>query len=155
MVWYNRGKHIIFDRTEATMGELPLDLLTDIIRVCLMKTTYSVDIDAHEQFDDIAASEIVCTSYSARGDGVELTTKVITRQDDPDRTIFDADNHTFTSIGGAVNDTFDQVAIVREQDAGATDANTELLAHLLTPEQTTTGGSITLVWNAAGVLQAT
>jgi hypothetical protein len=143
----------MFDRSEGTMGELPMDLLTDIIRVALMKTTYEVNIDSHDQFDDVEASEIVCTGYAARGDAVELTTKTITRQDDFDRVTFDADNHTFTSIGGAVNDTFDQVVIMREQDASATNANTELLAHLLTPEQTTTGGTVTLIWNAVGVLQ--
>lgn len=156
MVFYNRGKHIVMDPNTATgLGETPFDLLTDIIRVALMGTAYAINIDTHEQFDDISANEIVVTGYTARGDGRELGTKTITRNNSFDRIEFDAADLVFSAIGNMTNQTFDQIVIMREQDAGATDANTELIAHRDIQGLTTNGGDVTLQWNVDGILQLT
>lgn len=155
MVFYNRGKFIIMDASAAGVGEPPLALLLDRILIALMKTTYAINIDTHEQFDDVSASEIVATGYVARGDGNQLTGKATARDDPNDRTEFDATDLIYTTIGNGANDTFDQIIVMREQDAGATNVNTELLAHAAVPSTTTNGGNVTLVFNVEGLLQLT
>ena len=160
MVWYQRGRHIVMDpNTASGLGETPLNLLLDIIRIALMKTTYSINVDTHEQFDDIAASEIVADNYAARGDAIQLGTKAIARNDGADQVEFDAADHTYVGIGhsggGTNNDTFDQIVVMREQDAGATDANTELIGHVGVGSTTTNGGDVTLVFAGTGLLQLT
>lgn len=153
MVWYNRGKHIMMDPSAAGVGEAPFALLLDVIKCALMKTTYTIDIDLHAQFDDISASEIVATNYTARGNA--LASKATTLDLTNNRAEFDAADLVFTTLGNGANDTFDQVVICREQDASATAANTELIAHVSVASTTTNGGNITLVFNAEGILQLT
>lgn len=153
MVWYNRGKHLQADPNAVGVVEGPYLLLLDVIKIALMQTTYSPNIDTHEQFDDISASEIVATGYTARGNGIQLTTKVVVRDDTNDRAEFNADFLSYTGIGNGTNDTFDQISVMRETDAGPTNANTELLATVVVASTTTNGGTITLVFDAQGLLQ--
>jgi hypothetical protein len=158
MVWYNRGKFIIFDRTAAGVGEPPLDLLLDMVKIALMLEAYVINIDTHEDFADIVVSEISnssVTNYTARGNGIELASKAIARDDAADQSEFDADDLVYTAIGNGTNATFDQLVVMREQDAGATDANTELLAHATVSATTTNGGNVTLVFNTDGLLTLT
>ena len=158
MVWYNRGKFITFDTTAAGVGEPPYAPLLDKIIIGLFLASYSINIDTHEQWDDIAVSEISnssVTNYTARGNAIELASKAIARDDTNDRSEFDADDLVYTAIGNGTNATFDQIVVAREQDAGATDANTELLAHTTVSSTTTNGGNVTLVFNAEGLLQLT
>ncbi len=155
MVWLNRGKHTIFDRTAASVGEPPLDLLLDRVLIALMQTSYTPNIDTDEQFDDISASEISALGYVARGDSNPLAGKGIVVDNTNDRSEFDATDLVYSSIGGGPDDTFDQIVVMREQDAGATDANTELIATVVVPSTTTNGGNITLVFDAEGLLHIT
>ncbi len=157
MVWYNNGKVIILDPSFAGVGEAPLELLLDRIVPGLMKTTYSIDIDADLQYDDISASGIVATNYIEPGNAssVELGTKATTVDNTNDRAEFDAADTVYTSHGNGANDTFDQIVITREQDASISEANTQLIAHTTVSSTTTNGGNITLVWNAEGILQIT
>ena len=68
---------------------------------------------------------------------------------------FDAADPVYATIGNGANDTFDQIVVIREQDAGVTNANTELLATAFVPSTTTNGGNITLIINVEGLLQLT
>lgn len=157
MVWYNRGKFIILDASAAGVGEAPLALLLDRVIIPLMRAAYSIDIDAHGQFGDagVSTNEIVATSYTARGNAIQLATKATTQNDTADRAEFDADDLQYTGIGNGTNDTFDAIIIAREQDAGATDANTELIAHTAVNPTLTNGGNVTLVFDGAGILHIT
>ncbi len=151
MVFYNRGKHITFDTSAVGLGEAPYAPLLDVMKIALMRVAYAINIDTDEQFDDIVANEIVATSYTTRGNA--LASKTMTRDDANDRTEFDAADLVFTAIGNGTNDTFDEIVILREQDATPTNANTELIAHATVGATTTNGGNITLVFNAEGLLQ--
>lgn len=149
MVWFNRGRHITFNTSAAALGEAPYAPLLDVMKIALMRAAYTIDIDTHEQFDDISANEIVATGYTTRG--FVLASKTMTRDDTNDRTEFDAADQVFT-IGNGTNDTFDQIVICREQDSTPTAANTELLSHAVVPTTLTNGGQITLAFNAEGIL---
>ena len=158
MVWYNSGKVIILDPSFAgvpPVGEPPLELLLDVIRVALMDTTYAINIDTHVDFDDISASEIVATGYTPRGNAIALASKTIVVDNTNDRAEFDAADLTYTAIGNGANDTFDQIVVMRAQSAGETDILTLLIAHTTVSTTATNGGNITLVWNAEGILHIT
>ena len=161
MAFFYRGKHIFFEPSVSGIGEPPFDLFSDVIVPGLMKAApdanaYVFDPENHNQYDDISASGIVATSYVEPGNASSLpiTSPTITRDDPNGRTEYDGADTPYT-IGGAVNDTFDQVVITREQTSGKSEANTELIAHSTVGATTTNGGTITLIWNAEGILQST
>lgn len=159
MTWYNHMKAIMFDPsfpTAPAVGEAPLALLLDIIRVPLMRAAYTFDAD-HEAWGDagVSSNEIAATGYVADGDGRALATKVVTQDDANDRGELDADDLAFLAIGNGLNDTIAEIILFREQDAGPTDANRLLVAHTTVPSTTTNGGDVTLVWNTEGILHLT
>ncbi len=151
MVWYNRGKFVILDASAAGVGEAPLALLLDIVKVALIEAAYTFDND-HEQFDEVT-NEGTATNYVTRGNA--LGTKATTQDNTGDRAEFDAADTVFSSLGNGGNMTFTQIVILREQDAGPTAANSELMAHSAVGSTTSNGGDVTMVWNAEGILQIT
>lgn len=149
MVWYNFGKLIILDAGHTNA----VDLTNDTIKVALMKTTYSIDIDTHDFLDDVTASEIVATNYTTGFSGGGTLGTKATNQDNPnDRAEFDAADQLFSSIGNGSNDTFDQIIIYKSITSNAA---SPLIAHATVTSTTTDGGDITLVWNPEGILHIT
>lgn len=150
MAWYASGKLAVIDSALSTLtaGEAPMDLLGDVIKVALMDETFSFNATGHDHFDDVSSAEISATSYSSRGNQLDNPTASL----DTSTAKFDADDEVFSSIGGGVNDTFSNIVIIREQDAGVTNANTLLLAHTTVASTTTNGGDITLTWSSSGIL---
>lgn len=149
MVMYNRGKHLFADPTQAT-AEAPFLFASDVIKLALMDESYVLDIDAHDHFDDIVADEITATNYTSRGQ--EIGSKVSSQNDTDDRAEWDCADELFSSIGGAANDTFDQVVGLREPDSGASDANSELLSHHACAATLTNGGDITIAIDSTGLI---
>ena len=100
---------------------------------------------------------LVATDYIEPGNAssLQLLGKTITRNDTTDLATLDANDLLFTGIGNGVNDTFDQIVVTREQDAGITEGNTELIATVIVPTTLTNNGNITLVFAAAGLIQVT
>jgi len=150
MVWYNGGKLRILNASHAEA----IDLVADTINVALMKTSYTINIDTtgHEHFDDVSASEIVATNYVVFGGGTEaaLASKAVAADDTNDRAEFDAQDLTYSNIGNGSNDTFDQIIIYKDT---ATASTSSLIAHATVNSTTTNGSSITLQWDAQGILQ--
>lgn len=144
----NKGKKVIFDHSDSQA----VDLLADNIRVALMKVAYSADIDAHDHWDDsgVSAQEIVATGYTSPGDAINLGSKTMTRDDANDRTEFDAADHVYSSVGGATNDTFDNILILKWTGTAST---SPIIAYSDVASTATNGGDITLVWDAQGILQ--
>ncbi len=160
MVWYNTGKSIFMDprfNWGTAMPEPPFEIMLDVIWVALMQVAYVIDIDAHMDFADtgVATNEIVCTGYTARGDGVAMGGKGVTVNDTADRAEFDANDHLYSAIGNGTNDTFDEIILGRENTTTPTDASSPLIAHSTVSSTTTNGGDVTLVWHADGILQIT
>lgn len=154
MAWYNSGKGAILHPSMSTplsIGEAPFSLNSDVIKVALMASGYSFDAD-HDFFDDAVANEISATNYSSRG--AALTSKTFTIDTTNDRAEMTCDPLTFSSIGNGANDTFTQIIVLREQDSGASNANSILVAHTSVASTTTNGGDITLNFSAEGLLQA-
>ncbi len=150
MVWYTTGTHLFIDGAAANT-EPPFQFSSDIVRVALMLTTY-VFAHTHLDFADVSASEVTVTNYTARGNGIQLANKVSNLDLPNTRSEWDADDLAYNSIGNGANQTFDQIIVLREPDAGATDGNSQLLAHSSAPSTLTNGGNVLLEWNVEGIL---
>lgn len=148
MVWFNFGKQIILDQSHTNA----VDLINDTIKVAVMKTSYAINIDTHDFLDDVTASEIVATNYTAGfSGGGTLAGNAITLDTTNDQAEFDATDQTFTSLGNGSNDTFDQIIIYKSITSNAA---SPLIAHATVNSTLTNGSDVVLVWNAAsGILQ--
>jgi hypothetical protein len=153
MVWYNRGKYLFLYGSGAA-AEPPFEFNTDLIKVGLMKASYTF-ATTHNVWTDASGDEIVASNYTARGDALALAGKTATEVDGSNLAKWDATDHTYTGLGNGSNDTLSEIIIMRAPDAGESSANTELLAHTTVGSTLTNGGDITLVWAAGGILQLT
>jgi len=162
MVWYNNAKCCALSPEYLGTGggtavpEGPFDLLADTVKIMLMLTTYTINIDTHQDVADIITSEISnssVTGYTARGDATPLGSKTVTLDTGGDRGEFDAADLVYTAIGNGTNATFDQIVVIRERATGPADADTLLVAHATVSSTLTNGGNVTLVFNAEGLLQ--
>ncbi len=157
MVWFNVGKLRILNPS-STSFEAPLLLTSDIVRVALMATTYTINIDSDLLFGTtgVSTNEVsTVTGYTARGDGRALASKAFAQDDTNDRAEFDAADLVYSSLGGTSDQTFNQILILRAPDASESNNSCDLIAHAAVSSTTTNGGNITLVWNAEGILQIT
>lgn len=85
-VFYNSFKHRLLDGT--------IDLDTDDIKVMLVTSAYSPDIDTHTVVGDVT-NEVSGTGYTAGG---ESLTSIDASQDNTnDRGVYDADDVSWTS----------------------------------------------------------
>jgi len=133
-----------------------MDVLADSIKIALMEeAVYVFNPDTHQDFADISTDEITATSYTARGNGISLASKTVTLDTGGDRAEFDAADLQYTGIGNGLNDTFDQIVVMRERATAPADADTLLIAHSAVSPTTTNGGNITLIFNVEGLLQIT
>ena len=156
MAWYNRGTALQLDPCGFSVGEAPVALLLDVVTIGLMTAAFTFDAD-NVTYSVITANGIVATNYTEPGAAGShaLAGKGVTQDDANDRGEFDATDLVFTSIGNGANDTFEDIVVCRQQDAGMTEANTQLFANAAVGATLTNGGNITLIWNAEGILQIT
>jgi len=136
---YNRGAYVIakYDVESVTWG------------VMLMKNSYSPDRD-HDYVDDISADECDATNYVRKA----IANPAISVDDANDRIEIDSDNPTtWTSLGGAVDNTLGGFVIYRNSGA---DATSELVAWIDTVTGTpdfdfvTQGGDFSIEFGADG-----
>lgn len=108
-----------------------IDLLSDTIKAVLVDTgVYTVDINAHDFYNDLGASIV--------GANVSLSGKSTTGG------VFDAGDITFTTVSGSTVE-----AIVLYKDTG-TAATSQLIAYIDTATGlplTPNGGDITITWS--------
>lgn len=132
---YNRGKKEFFDGN--------IDLVTDDIKVALVTSTYTPNIDTHEYFDDIT-NEVVGTGYTAGG--ASLTTKSVTKDDTNDLAYYDADDVTWSSS------TITARGAVLYKNTG-TASTSALIAYFdFGSDQSSSSGNFTIQWAAAGII---
>jgi len=153
MAWYNHGKLIILNPS-AVAQQAPFLLLSDVIKVSLHDSSYTMSTDSDEFYTDLS-NEIAPTAYQEES----LLSKTVVRDIANDRAEFDAADTVFdgtgdAGIGNGTNATFTDIVIWRQLDASTgSGADWDLLAHDDTFSATTTnGGDVTLVWNTEGIL---
>lgn len=133
-VFYNNGKKKLID------GSIDMD--TDTIKVALVTSSYSPNIDTHDFFDDIT-NEVSGTGYSSGG--YTLANKTVTVDTTNDRAVFDADD--ITSASTTV--TFRAAIIYKSTGAAAT---SPLIAYIdFTTDRVYTAETVLISWSSSGI----
>lgn len=138
---YSKGLEKILDET--------IGVSSSTLKVMLLKTTYTADSD-HDGVDDLSAYELDATGYTdGYGGGGRMTATVtIGRDTTNNRVVLALDDITWTSIGGATNDTIGGAALIHE--TGGTDASSIPIAFFDLSDTPTNGSGITLDFTALG-----
>jgi hypothetical protein len=134
---------VIYNSFKRDIQNGSIDLDTDTIKVALVTSSYTPDVDNHDKFDDIT-NEITGTGYSAGG--TTLTGKSVTQNNTANTGVFDADNavwsaSTITARG----------AVIYKSTGTASTSN--LIAYVdFGSDKITTSGTFTITWDSAGII---
>lgn len=135
-----------YNRFKKELADGNIDLVNDTIKLALVTSAYTPDIDTHDFFDDIT-NEVVGTGYVAGG--AALTTKATTQDNTNDQMDYTADNVTWSSS------TITARAAVLYKDTGAA-ATSPLIAYFdFGSDQSSSSGDFTVQWDAGGILTIT
>ena len=122
-----------------------IDWLTATVKVMLVDNTYTLDIDAHSQIDEIDALtvEISGTGYTAGG--IALANKSIARDDVNDWSVFDADDAVWGSS------TITARGAIVYLDTGVATTST-LIAYIdFVSDKSSDAGDFVVQWHTDGV----
>lgn len=120
-----------------------IDLDTDTIKVALVTSTYTVDQDAHDNFDDIT-NEVSGTGYSAGGATLASVTVAVDNTDNEG--VFDAADVTWSTS------TITARGAVVYKSTG-TASTSKLICFLdFSTDKTSTAGDFVIQWGAEGIL---
>lgn len=123
-----------------------IDLDTDTIKVALVTSAYTINIDTHEFFSSIT-NEVSGTGYTAGGK--TLTTPAVTEDTTNDRGVFDADDVSWTTA------TITARAAIIYKSTGSS-ATSPLIGYVdFGSDQVSTAGTFTISWNASGIVLLT
>lgn len=124
-----------------------LDLTADAIKVMLTTSSYTPDQDAHDFKDDVT-NEVSGTGYTATG--VTLTSPTLTYTGGTNTLAFDAADVSWTSSTITA-----RYAVIYDSTPG-TDATRPLIMYVdFGADVSTTAGTLTLTWDAAGLCSVT
>lgn len=120
-----------------------IDLDTDTIKVALVTSTYTVDQDVHDNFDDIT-NEVVGTGYTAGG--ATLASVTVTVDNTDNEGVFDAADVTWSTS------TITARGAVVYKSTGVA-STSKLICFLdFTTDKTSTAGDFVIQWGAEGIL---
>lgn len=121
-----------------------IDLDTDTIKVALVTSSYTPDIDAHEDFADVT-NEVSGTGYTAGGETLTVT---VSQDNTNDRGTVDADDVTWSTA------TITARGAVIYKDTG-TPATSLLICYVdFGSDKTSTAGDFIYTVHADGILNA-
>lgn len=125
-----------------------VDFDSDVIKVALVKSTYTPDQDAHDYLDDVIANEVTGAGYTAGGQA--LASKTVTYDAANNVTVLDAADLTW-----AASTITARYAVVYD-DSGATNAQKPLLGYVdFGSDQSSTNGNFTITWDSTGIFRFT
>lgn len=121
-----------------------IDLDTDTIKVMLVTSTYTPDVDAHTKRSDIT-NEVSGTGYSAGGEA--LANKAVSVDNTDNEGVFDADDLTWSTATITARG-----AVLYKSRGGASSAD-ELICYIdFGSDIVSTGSDFTITWNAEGII---
>lgn len=139
------GDITIYNNFKEILMEGAIDLVNDAIKVALV-TGYTIDVDAHEHWDDVAANEESGTGYTAGGE--TLANPTVTQDDTDDEGVFDADDVTWSGL-----DVGTPSHAIIYKDSG-TPATSPLIA-AVELGVASNGQDYTIQWGAEGIINLT
>ena len=123
-----------------------VDLQGDTIKVALVTSSYSPDIDTHDQFDDISDELAASGNYTSGGEA--LASKSVSADDTNDRGEFNATDLTWTALTPSA--AFRYGIIYRST---GTPSTSRLIAYIdFGADQDPGGSDFTIQWHADGIL---
>ena len=121
-----------------------IDLENDTIKVMLLTSSYTADIDADAFIDDVSANEISGTGYTAGGQ--VLAGKTTTQDNTDDEGVFDA-----TDLNWSTSTITARYGVLYK-DTG-TPSTSPLIAYIDFGEnKTSVSGTFGITWNAEGII---
>lgn len=136
--------NVIYNSFKRDIQNGSIDLDTDDIKVMLVTSAYTPDIDAHTKRSDIT-NEVSGTGYTAGG--ASLANKAVTVDNTNDLGKFDADDVVWSSSTITARG-----AVLYKARGGAATAD-ELIAYLdFVTDKISTAGDFNLIFNANGIL---
>ncbi len=135
--------NVIYNSFKKNIMNGGIDLDTDTIKVALVTSAYTPNIDTHEDFADIT-NEVTGTGYTAGG--ATLANKTVTADTTDDEGVFDADDtawaaSTITARG----------AVIYKSTGVA--ANDLLVAYVdFGSDKVSDNGEFKITWGAEGIL---
>lgn len=132
----------IFNSFKRDTMDGAIDLANDTIKIALVTSSYTPDIDAHEDFADIT-NEVSGTGYTAGGETLTTTVSV----DDTDNEgVFDANDVTWSAS------TITARGAVIYKDTG-TPATSPLVCYIdFGADKTSTAGDFVVTFDSEGIL---
>jgi hypothetical protein len=124
-----------------------IDLDTDTIKVVLVTSSYTPNIDTHTQYSHIT-NQVTGTGYTAGG--ATLANKSVAVDTTNDRAKFDADDTTWTTASITARG-----AIIYKyvDNAGSPDDTSPLICYKdFGADVTSTNADFTIKWHADGIL---
>lgn len=135
-------------KEQVLLGKYILGTGGDTIRFTL-HTGYTPNIDTHQVFADVSATEYTTASgYTANGK--VLANQTVTQDNTNDRAAFDGDDITWTSLGALSPATPSHVICWDDTTTGDL-----LIAYWVLGTTATNGGNYTLQFASAGIILLT
>lgn len=134
---------VVYNSFKRDIMNGSIDLDTDTIKVALVTSTYTPDIDAHTKFSDVT-NEVSGTGYSAGGN--TLASLSVTVDNTDDEGVFDASDTNWASSTITARG-----AVVYKSTGTASTSN--LIAYFdFGSDQISSSGNFTISWNAEGII---
>jgi hypothetical protein len=134
---------VVYNSFKKKIMDGSIDLDTDTIKVALVTSSYSPDIDSHDFFDDVT-NEVTGTGYTAGG--ATLGSVTVTADNTDDEGVFDAADTTWSSS------TITARGAVIYKSTG-TDSTSPLIAYIdFGADKSSSSGNFTIQWNSEGIL---
>jgi hypothetical protein len=138
---YNNAKLKLLDGSD-------LDWANDTIKVALVTSSYTPDIDAHDFWDDIVANEATGTGYTAGGYTLLNKTEAVVGASDLAK--FDADDVSWT-ISSALSARY---AVIYKSTGN--NATSPVIAYVdFGSTFSLSSGTLAVTWNASGIITIT
>ena len=133
--------NVIYNSFKKAIGDGSIDFDTDVIKVALVTSTYTPDIDTHTDFTTHITNEVVGAGYTAGG--ATLANPLITVDTTDDQAEYDGDDVTWgTSTITA------RGAVVYASVSG------DLICYVdFTEDKISSAGDFTIQWHADGIFK--
>lgn len=134
---------VVYNSFKRDIGNGGIDWDTDTIKVALVTSSYSPNIDTHDNFDDVT-NEVTGTGYTAGGATLASTTATVDTTND--RASYDAADtswatSTITARGAVI------------YKSTGTASTSKLICYIdFGSDVTSTASNFSITWNANGIL---
>lgn len=137
---------VVYNAAKKKLMEGTFNLTSDTIKVALVTSSYTPNIDTEDFFDDVSSYEVSGTGYTAGGP--TLANKSITVDTGNDWATFDADDVALTNV------TVSNVRYLVIYKSTGTPSTSPLIAVIdLAANKSAAGDTFTIQWSANGILR--